>query len=320
MMNSKRLLVTGANGFVGRRLCLRAEEQGWVIRPTSRLKMGGENNVIGDIASNAEWSDALKGVDSVVHLAACLHQKRGSWTHELTRFRQVNVEGSRRLAETAAKMGVKRFLFLSSIKVNGEKTGDGNRPFTESDTPAPEDAYAVSKWEAENVLWEIEKKSSMEVVVIRPPLIYGPGVKANFLKLMELVDRGIPLPFGGIRNRRSLLSLTNLVDLIYRCLEHPEAAGQMFLASDGEDVSTPELARRIAKALGRPARLLPVPEWLMKLGGTITGKSAEVKRLCGSLQIDSSKARRLLGWTPPCAMNEELGRIAGWWKSADFAD
>lgn len=230
----------------------------------------------------------------------------------LAGFRRVNVEGTRRLAIAAAGAGVKRFVFLSSVKVNGEATHKRQRLFRETDPAHPEDPYGVSKWEPEQALREIEQQTGMEVAIIRPPLIYEPAVKANFLSLVRIIERGMLLPFGGIHYKRSLLSLTNLVDLICCCLEHPAADGETFLASDGDDVSTPELVRRIAGAVGKSARLIPVPEWVMKLGGAVTGKSTQVKRLCSSLQIDSSKVRRVLGWLPPCSMTEELARVAAW--------
>ncbi|MCL5406802.1 MAG: SDR family oxidoreductase [Deltaproteobacteria bacterium] len=267
---------------------------------------------VGDIGPNTDWTAAFRGVDAVVHLAARVHMMRDRAADPLVEFRRVNVEGTRRLANSAAKAGVKRFLFLSSAKVNGEWTGNGKGPFSETDCPRPEDAYGLSKWEAEQALREVERQTGIEVAIIRPPLIYGPGVKANFLNLVRLVERGLPLPLGGIRNRRSLLGLFNLADLICRCLENPAAAGETFLASDGDDVSSPELCRRIAKALDRRTRLFPVPEWMMRAVGAATGKSEELRRLCGSLQIDSSKVRRVLDWTPPSTMAEELSRVAAW--------
>lgn len=314
-----KLLITGASGFLGRHLCAAAVGKGIPIRRAVRRSTGSGDWGMGDISGKTDWSAALKGVDTVIHLAGRVHIMQDHGNHLLAEFRRVNAEGTFNLAIQAARAGARRFIFISSSKVNGEMTLP-RIPFTTNDKPAPVGPYALSKYEAEQTLQTVNGKTGLEIVIIRPPLIYGPGAKANFRKLIEAVDRGIPLPFGSIQNRRSFLSLTNLVDLIYRCVEHPKAAGATFLASDGEDVSTPELVRRIAKALGRPAKLLPVPEWLMKLGGTITGKSAEVERLCGSLQIDSSKARRVLGWTPRCSMEEELRRVAEWWKSADFAD
>jgi len=335
------IMVTGSDGFVGSQLCRELLCRGSRVlgakrtvgdgsRREKEISQPGGNRKetpilhtvnVGDIGPNTDWAQALAGIDAVVHLAARTHIMRDSAAHPLAEFRRVNVDGTRRLAEAAAQAAVKRFVFLSSVKVNGESTDSAplgterrNKCFTELDSPHPEDAYGVTKWEAEQVLREIEQRSAIKVVIIRPPLIYGPGVKANFLKLVQLIDRGIPLPFGCIHNQRSLLSLTNLVDLICCCLDHPGAAGETFLVSDGEDVSTPELMRRIAHALGKSERLLPVPEWILKIGGALTGKSNHVKRLCGSLRIDSSRVRRLLGWTPPCTMEEELALVATWWK------
>lgn len=320
------ILVTGPEGFVGMQLCRELLRRGNSIlgakRGTKAYDLPHFHTIdVGDIGPATDWTSALAGVDAVVHLAARVHMMQDTAADPLAEFRKVNVEGTRRLAEASAQAGVKRFVFLSSVKVNGESTdpsstciGRGERLFTEADAPQPEDAYSVSKWEAEKVLREIEQRTGIEVVIIRSPLIYGPGVKANFLKLIQLIEHGMPLPFGGIRNQRSLLSLTNLVELLCCCLEHPKVAGETFLMSDGDDVSTPELVRRIAQALGKPARLLPVPEWVMKLGGTMTGKSNQVKRLCSSLQVDSSKIRRVLGWAPPCSMAEELARVAAWYN------
>ena len=331
------ILITGSKGFVGSHLCqvlllrgkcvLGADRAGGESQPEQGIgtsQKGREEQETpqfhtiydGDIGPDTDWTQALVGVDAVVHLAARVHLMRDTATDPLREFRRVNLEGTRRLAEGAEQAGVKRFIFLSSVKVNGELTEKGKRPFTEANPPQPEDAYGVSKWEAEQVLREIEARSDMEVVIIRSPLIYGPAVKGNFLTLIQLIERGMPLPLRGIRNKRSLLSLTNLVDLICCCLENAAAAGETFLVSDGDDVSTPELVCRVAHALGKPARLLPVPVWLLRLGGTVTGKTQQVKRLCDSLQIDSSKVRRVLGWTPPGSMAEELVRVAAWRKLA----
>ncbi len=316
------ILVTGATGFVARALIpvLTAaghEVTGAVRTAPANGAMPGCHHLVavGDIDGETHWTPYLDRVDVVVHLAARVHVMRETVTDPLTAFRRTNVEGTRLLAEQASAAGVKRFVFLSSAKVNGEVTEAGKGQFSEADAPHPEDAYGVSKLEAEQVLWETGQRTGIEVVIIRSPLIYGTGVKANFLSLIQLIDSGIPLPFGSIRNQRSLLSLTNLVDLIIQCLDHPSATMEMFLASDGDDVSTPELVRRIARALGKPARLLPIPEWIMKVGGAVAGKSNHVKRLCGSLRIDSSKARRVLGWAPACSMAEELTRVAAWYNA-----
>ena len=283
--------------------------------------------VVGNIDANTDWTAALEGVDAVVHLAARVHVMDDTAEDPLVAFRTVNVEGTRRLAESAAKAGVRRFVFISSIKVNGESTEVRGQEsdvrnrgqsdilmFSESDTPAPADPYGISKWEAEVALRKIEAESGMEVVILRPPLLYGPGVKANFLKLIRLVNKGIPLPLGGIRNQRSLLSLTNFADLISKCVTDNRAAGHTFLVSDGDDVSSGELVARIAIALGKKPRLLPVPEGLMVLAGKLTGMSAQVDRLCGSLQIDSTYVRKSLDWTPPVSMAQELARVAEWYQ------
>jgi len=310
----KTILVTGSSGFVGSAVCRGLELRGCrVIRAVRRnAKPDDEAACIGDIDSKTEWTAALNRVDAVVHLAARVHQMRDNAVEPLAEFRKVNVEGTCRLAESAARAGVKRLVFMSSIKVNGDNT-DGVGPFTEKDLPRPVDAYGQSKWEAEQLLWEISHRTGMEVVILRLPLVYGPEVKANFFKLVRHVARGLPLPFGSIRNRRSLLNLTNLVDAMACCLEHRAASGETFLVNDGEDVSTPELVRRIARAFDRPARLVPVPVWMMLLVGRVTGRLEQVKRFSGSLQIDSSRIRTKLGWTPPCMMEEELGRVAQWY-------
>ncbi len=316
----KTILLTGPDGFVGRALTRELAKQGYRLRLACRTANvatpeTGETICIGDIGPNTYWATAVVGCHAVVHLAARVHIMRDMSSDPPAEYRKTNVEGTRRLAQAASLAGVKRFIFLSSIKVNGEATNRTSGPFKDGDSPHPRDAYATSKWEAEQVLREIEQQTDMQVVIIRPPLIYGPGVKANFLELFQLIESGLPLPFGGIKNKRSFLGLTNLVDLICCCLEQEEAAGETFLASDCDDVSTPELGRRIAHALARPARLMPIPEWAMKLGGMITGKTDQVSRLCSSLQIDSSRLSRTLGWVPRCSMQEELARIASWYKA-----
>ena len=230
-------------------------------------------------------------------------------TDPLTEFRRVNVQGTRHLAQQAAAAGVRRFVFISSIKVNGEATLPG-KAFLADDVPAPLDPYGVSKMEAEQGLRDIAAQTGMEVVIVRPPLVYGPGVKANFQAMMRWLTRGVPLPLGAIDNRRSLVALGNLVDLIVTCIHHPAAANQTFLVSDGEDLSTTQLLRRMGQALGMPARLMPVPTSLLKLGASLVGRPAVAQRLCGSLQVDISKTRQLLGWTPPLSVDEGLKNAA----------
>jgi nucleoside-diphosphate-sugar epimerase len=252
---------------------------------------------------------ALNGTAVVVHAAARAHVMNETEVDPLEAYRKVNVEGTRRLAEQAAVRGVSRLVYLSSVKVNGEATTSGS-PFGADDAPAPEDAYGQSKWEAEQALMDVSERTGLEVVIIRPPLVYGFGVKGNFASMMHWVAKGVPLPLGAIDNRRSLLALDNLVDLINVCIDHPEAANQVFLAGDGEDLSTTELLRRVGKAMGRPARLLPVPPGLLKLGAATLGKGDMARRLLGSLQVDISKTRDVLGWEPPVSVDEGLRRAA----------
>ncbi|SFA70072.1 Nucleoside-diphosphate-sugar epimerase [Pseudomonas sp. NFIX10] len=228
----------------------------------------------------------------------------------LAEFRKVNVEGTVKLAEYAAASGVRRFIFISSIKVNGEITLPG-RPFKADDHPNPQDSYGVSKCEAEEALKQLGHDTGMEVVIIRPPLVYGPGVKANFLSMLGWLNKGMPLPLGAIRNQRSFVAIDNLVDLIVTCIDHPAAANQIFLVSDGDDLSTTQLLRRLSKALGKSARLLPIPEWLLKVVATALGKQAIAQRICGSLQVDINKNRELLGWTPPINIEKAMSQTAG---------
>jgi UDP-glucose 4-epimerase len=246
---------------------------------------------------------------AVVHLAARTHVTRDRADDPLAEFRRVNVEGTLNLARLAAAAGVRRFVFVSSIKVNGDHTLPG-RPFTADDAPAPTDAYGLSKHEAEIGLRRVAHSTDLELVVIRPVLVYGPGVKANFLTMMRWVSRGVPLPLGAIHNKRSLVASSNLVDLIIVCLGHPAASGQTFLVSDGEDLSTTTLLRRLAKALGRPARLIPIPAALLSTGAGLVGKAAWARRLCGSLQVDIGKTRDLLGWNPPLKLDDALSKTA----------
>jgi len=307
------ILVTGANGFVGTALCSRLVEQGGRIRSVSRVTAPG-CVPIGTMDAATDWSAALQDVDSIVHLAARVHVMRDTETEPLAAFRKANVEATVNLARQAAQRGVRRFAFVSSIKVNGESTREGV-PFTADDMPAPVDPYGVSKREAEDALLQLGHETGMEIVVIRPPLVYGPGVKANFQAMMRWLRRGVPLPLGAIRNRRTLVGIDNLVDLTVTCLEHPGAANQIFLAGDGEDLSTTDLLRRLAKALDVSARLVPVPAWMLESGAALLGKRAVAQRLCGNLQVDISKAQRLLGWTPPVSVDEGLRRTA-----ADFLE
>ncbi|HRZ09643.1 MAG TPA: NAD-dependent epimerase/dehydratase family protein [Gemmatimonadales bacterium] len=272
--------------------------------------MGDCRACVGDLGPSTDWREALAGCGAVVHLAARVHVMSDGAADPLAEYRRVNVAATLALAQQALVAGARRYVFVSSVKVNGEGTQPG-RPYHEIDTPAPADPYAISKLEAEEGLLALAASTSMEVVVIRAPLIYGPGVRANFLRMARWLARGLPLPLGAVtENRRSLLGLDNLVDLILLCLQHPRAANQVFLAADGEDLSTTELLRRTAAALGVHPRLVPVPPAILEAGAAVLGKRAVVDRLCGSLQVDIGKARRVLGWRPPVSVDEGLLRAA----------
>jgi len=269
-----------------------------------------ENIAIGNISSKTDWTVALRKAERVVHLAARVHVMSDKISDSAVEFYRVNVEATANLARQAAAAGVNRFVYASSIKVNGESTDLGS-PFNADDIPAPEDPYGVSKYEAERLLRQIAAETGMGVVIIRPPLVYGPGVKANFESMMRWIVRGLPLPLAALtENRRSLVALDNLVDLIVTCLDHPAANNQTFLVSDGEDLSTADLVKRLGTALDHPAHLLYVPHFLLELGARITRKSSIYQRLCGTLQLDISKTHHLLGWTPPISVDEGLRRAA----------
>lgn len=313
-----KILVTGATGFIGHFLCERLLAEGQQVRGTLlpyesflTLADGVEPTTVDQLGTDTRWGHALRGVNTIIHLAARVHIMDDLAADPLAEFRKVNVEGTTKLAREAAKAGVKRLVFISSIKVNGEESVT---PYTSESPPNPSDPYGISKWEAEQDLREIENDTGLEVVVIRPTLVYGPGVKANFLNMMEIISRGIPLPFASIKNRRSLIYVGNLVDALATCAVHPEAAGKTYLVSDGEDVSTPELIRRTALALGVSARLLPFSTVLMRLAGKLTGKIGAVNRLTGSLTADSSKINQELGWSPPYTVDEGLQETVGWFK------
>lgn len=299
-----RVLVTGATGFIGSQLCIRLVSAGREVRSAVRNDTSAHNAVlVGDIGPETQWANALVNVDSVVHLAARAHVVHDVCDDPLAEFRKINTSGTLALARQAAAAGVKRFVFVSSIGVNGIQN---ERPFTEDDIPNPVGPYAVSKMEAEKGLRQLADETGMEVVIIRPPLVYGPNAPGNFGRLLRAVDKGIPLPLGAICNRRSLVALDNLVDLIITCIEHPAAANQTFLAGDGEDLSTTELLHRMAKAMMRPSRLIPVPVKLLEFVATLLGRRDVTQRLCGSLQVDISKTRDLLGWKPVLTVDEAL--------------
>ena len=314
MIGLRLPLITGATGFVGTTLL--AALQGRAVRralrqPTTAPHPG--DTIVGDIGPDTDWGNALAGVDCVVHLAARTHVMKEDAADPLAAYRRINVEATRNLAQQAAATGVRRFVFLSSIKVNGEgfplprPLSHGERgAYVETDAPAPQDAYGISKREAEDVLRQIGADTGMEIVILRSPLVYGPGVKGNFLRLLRLVDRGMPLPLASINNRRSLVYVGNLTDAIIACMDTPAAAGKTFLVSDGEDVSTPALIRKLAAGMGRPARLLPCPVALLELGAALVGQRDAVARLTGSLQVDASLLRNTLGWQPRYTLDQGL--------------
>jgi nucleoside-diphosphate-sugar epimerase len=271
---------------------------------------GNRTAHLGSLDASLQWPAELRDRQVVMHLAARVHVMNESATNPLQAFREINTLGTLQLARQAAQAGVRRFIFVSSVKVNGEATVEG-KPFTANDAPAPQDPYGISKAEAEVGLRQIAQETGMEVVIVRPPLVYGPGVKANFASLLRVVRRGIPLPLGWVtNNRRSLVALDNLVDLLITCVHHPAAANQTFLVSDGEDLSTTALLRRMGQAMGQPTRLLPVPPACLMLGAKLLGKTPVAQRLLGNLQVDITHTRETLGWTPPISVDEGLRRAA----------
>lgn len=308
---TSRVLVTGATGFIGAALLKRLiAEQHFDVRVAVRHEWHEcservERVVVGELAPTTDWHDSLAGAMFVVHLAGRVHIMREKVADPVSEFRRVNALGTINLARQAARAGVKRLVFLSSVKVNGERG-----VYSESAPTAPLDPYAISKSEAELGLRWVGKETGMDVVIIRSPLVYGPGVKANFQALMRAVGRGIPLPLGAIHNKRSFVGLDNLVDFILTCIEHPAAANETFMVSDGEDLSTSELVRRLARVMDRPARLIPVPTHVLMAGAIMLGKRDLAQRLLTSLQVDISKARELLGWLPPISVDEGLRRAA----------
>jgi nucleoside-diphosphate-sugar epimerase len=314
------VLVTGITGYVGKALSLHLRSAGWQIRGAVRREpspghpaVSADLDVVTIPAINADtdWTAALTGIDAVIHLAARTHVLHENHNNPLEIYRLINVEGTAHLARSAAKARVKRFIYLSSVKVNGEGREE---PYSERDDPAPEDAYGISKWEAEQILHSISAETGMEVVILRPPLVYGPGVKANFLRLLWAVHTGIPLPLSRIDNKRSLIYIDNLTDAIVKCLSHGAAKGKTYLVSDGEDISTPELVRRIAAALGSNAHLIPLPKQVLQFFGKITGTEKALARLIGSLTINMKNIRTELGWVPPYSLDQGLRATARWYK------
>jgi nucleoside-diphosphate-sugar epimerase len=280
--------------------------------PDSHAPAECEGVLVGDIDQHTDWNSAIKNIDCVIHMAGRVHVMNPT-ARDQRRFHEVNVLGTERLALAAAENGVKRFVFLSSVKVNGEATA--GQAFRATDRPQPVDDYGRSKWDAEQKLFAISRSSGMEVMVIRPPLVYGPRVRANFLRLLSWVHKGVPMPFGAIHNARSMVSVWNLCDLICRAVDAPVADSRVLMVSDGADLSTPTLIRKLAGTMGRTPRLLPVPLPLLKVVGIATGRSAEVARLCGSLTVDITETKRTLAWTPPVSIDEGLARTVHWYLS-----
>lgn len=316
----KKVLVTGASGFVGTALTARLARGGLIVRGTVRGHVPEAQSVewvsVGNIGPNTDWQSALAGVGTVMHLAARVHVMNERAEGALPAFRRVNVEGTRRLAEQAAECSVRRLVFVSSVKVNGERSLPG-KPFTIFDTPAPEDAYGQSKLEAEQVLRDVASETGLEVVIVRPPLVYGWGVKGNFARLVQLISRGVPLPLAAVRNRRSMIALDNLVDFLVCCGKHDEAAGNTFMVSDDEALSTPDLICRLAHAMDRTARLFTLPVKLLRTAGRLIGRNADVERLVGSLEVDISHTREKLGWKPPLTVDEGLRKVVAFSDSLE---
>ncbi len=311
----QKVLVTGANGFVGRELVRALSELEFRPVAATRKKFTGFSDSVdyieaGDLSPQQDWSQFLHDIDSVIHLAARVHIMGEESTDALDIYRRTNTDSTLNLARHAAQAGVRRFIFLSTVKVNGEST-DGRPPFSERDICQPSDPYAISKYEAEIGLRDISKETGMEVVIIRPPLIYGPGVKGNFVRMMNLVSKGVPLPLGAVRNQRSLLAMENLVNFLILSINHPQAANETFLLSDGEDLSTTELIQKLAHAQGKNARLIPIPVKLMRFASVIAGKKDVADRLFGSLQINSDKATQLMNWKPAIDMDGQLRKMSG---------
>ena len=314
MNDSRSILVTGSSGFIGSALVkVLREEPRPVIRVirSAATHPDSHDAILSNIGADTDWHGLLKKVDCVIHLAARTHVLDERGTDPLPAYREINVKGTIRLARQAAEAGVRRLVFLSSIKVNGEETAD--RPFSEDSTPRPLDAYGISKAEAEDALRDIGAATGLETVILRPPLVYGPGVKGNFLRLLHLIERRVPLPLASINNQRSLLYVDNLVDAIRTCIEAPVARGKTYLISDGEDTSTPDLIAKLASAMNVEPNLLGCPVALLRLGASLLGKRAEVMRLTGSLQVNCSRIRTELGWSPRYSLNQGLNSTAQWY-------
>lgn len=308
-VNGQRILVTGATGFVGQRVCSQLENLGAVVIKTSRAPSSEPNTFqVQALGPHTQWREALQGCTSVVHLAARVHVMNENAVDPLFEFRQANTEGTLQLARQAVQCGVKRMVFISSIKVNGE-AGE----FTASSIPNPIDPYGISKYEAEQQLLELSRQSGLEVVILRPPLVYGPGVGANFLKLLSVVARGTPLPLGAVNNQRSLVYVGNLANAIATCLNHSNAVGKTYLVSDNSDVSTPQLVCEMALALGRKANLINISPWLIEAVAALLGKRAAAQRLLGNLTVSPQALHEDLDWEPPYSMQVGMKETADWY-------
>lgn len=313
-----RVLITGANGFVGKPLCAELIGRGHSVRAAVRVANiaveGAEIAAVGAIDEAADWTNALRGVEVVIHLAARVHVMKDAAADPLAEFLKVNLHGTANLAQQAARAGVRRLVYVSSVKVNGEGTC-GQQRFTEQDDPAPQDSYGVSKYQAEQALQRIARDTGLEVVIMRPPLVYGPGVKGNFISLLKAIDKGIPLPLAGAHNARNLVYVGNLADALIACATHPAAAGQTYLVHDGEDVSTAQLVDKIAAALGRNSRSFYFPPGLLRAAATVLGRSAQIGRLFGSLRVSDAKLRNELGWVTPYTLEQGLRATADWYRN-----
>ena len=312
-----KILITGSTGFVGQKLCKKLISDNYLIREavrSSSKKRFDKREIfnVGGIDKSTNWSASLKDIDCVIHCAARAHVMNENKLETLAIYRKVNVDGTRNLAEQCAKAGVKRLIFLSSIKVNGEKTEE-SFSFRHDDNPKPKDAYGISKWEAELALQQVSKKYGIEIVIIRSPLVYGPNVKGNFLKLINIAARRIPLPISRVNNIRSFVCIENLIDLISCCIKHPAAAGKIFLVSDNKDMSTPELIKKISKAMGKSQYFIPIPVFILQLLGAVIGKSSEIERLVSNLQVDCNNTFEVLGWRPPVNSDDAITETIKWY-------
>ncbi|MHB1236566.1 MAG: UDP-glucose 4-epimerase family protein [Gallionella sp.] len=330
--DNRRVLVTGGNGFVGRSLCEELLHRGYqvraAVRALGRFPAGMESVAVGAIDGGTDWNKAMVGVDIVIHLAARVHVMKDTAADPLAEFLKVNLHGTANLAQQAVRAGVKRLVYVSSVKVNGESTsasdtlspgpspvsgGGEQNIFTESDNPNPQDPYGVSKWQAEQALRRIAQETGLEIVIVRPPLVYGPGVKGNFASLLAAINQGIPLPLAGAHNARSLVYVGNLADALVACATHPAAAGQTYLVSDGEDVSTANLVDMIARSLGRNSRSFYFPPGLLRAAASLLGRAGQMDRLFGSLRVSDKKIRGELGWSPPYTLEQGLRETTVWY-------